>query len=272
MPVLANVEFITVERCTMKRAKIICFANQKGGVAKSTSCVNTASALTKTGQKVLAVDLDPQADTTDGFGVSDKALDSTIYETLKGECDIWDAIVETNMGDILVGSSSLIAAEREFSSTGREYMLKKLIASVVEVYDYILIDTPPELAWSTINALTASDWLVVPCSASKWSNKALVELNRTLDMIREYTNSDLQVAGILITKLDDRTISARTNVRLTEIASNQFGMPIFETRIHKSIRVDDAFNNGQDLLVEYRDSKPAMDYITFANELSRKVA
>lgn len=256
----------------MKKTRTICFANQKGGVAKSTTCVNTASALTKRGYEVLVVDLDPQADSTDGFGINTKAFENTIYEVLNRQCGIHDAIVKTNMGSILVGSSDLVAAEREFVEVGREYIVRKLLEEVAGEYDFILIDTPPELAWSTINALTAAQWLVIPCTPCKWSNKALIELNRTLDMIHEYTNSNLAVAGILITKLDDRTISAQTNVELTELASEEFDLPLFDTKIHSSIRVDDAFNNGRDLLVDYDKSRPAMDYVCFADELVGKVA
>lgn len=243
--------------------------NQKGGVAKSTTSINTSSALTKMGYKVLVGDIDPQGDASDGMGVDVEDAEATIYEVLKGEADIHDAIVETEMGDVLVGSGDLAAAEYEFQQLGKEQMLKKAVAGLRDEYDFILLDTPPSLGWCTINVMTASDYVIIPSRPAKWSNKALVTLNKTLDMVREFTNPDLQVAGIIISDLDERTNSAKTNKQTADIIGNKLGYPVFETKIRKATKVEDSQTDGFDLIDTFPDCKPALDYVAFAEELVR---
>ncbi len=264
------------ERTAMKRTPVISFANQKGGVAKSTSCINTASALSKHGKIVLTIDMDPQCDTTDGHGMGKAESSATILELLRGKAGPDSAICRSplGIGDVIPGSSDLAAASQMFTEIGKEHILKDAIKSIVEsgIYDAVLIDTPPELGLCTTASLTASDFVVMPTTPQKWSNKALLAFYDTYQMIVRYTNPDLKIAGILITKLDDRTNSAKANLGLTELVCKQYRIPLFESRIRKSVRVDEAFNSVEDLLERFNSSKPAIDYISFAEELMKATA
>lgn len=253
-------------------AKRICFANQKGGVAKTTTSIITASALTKKGYRVLVVDLDPQCNSTHDMNIADVEIEFTLYEALQGQCSISSCIISTPLGDIAAGSLDLIAAERQFTDIGREVMLRDLVETVEQDYDFILIDTPPNLGWSTINALTAAEWIVIPCEPDLWSNDAITKLDVSVGMVRRFANPDIKYAGILITRLDERTISSRLNMQVSDIASSTLEIPLFKSRIHKATNIRDAFNCKQDFLERYPKCRAANDYRSFTEELLGKVA
>lgn len=256
----------------MSKAKVICFANQKGGVAKTTSCIVTSSALTKKGYKVLAIDLDPQCNTTNGMNIELVEADNTVFDALYRNTDVNDCIITTPLGDVLAGSPDLAAADKLFDDANRDFLVRGLVDQLTDVYDYILIDTPPALGWSLRNALTAAEWIVVPCNPDLWSNDAIKKLYDSYTMVHDYTNPNIKFAGILITNLEERLNASKFNVKLTDIASTNFAIPVFETRIHKSTNVRDAFNNLEDLLTDYPQSRPAIDYQQFTDELLDKVA
>lgn len=254
------------------KSKVICFANQKGGVAKSTSCINTGSALKKKGKRVLYVDMDPQADTTDGLGIDADSLEETIYDVLKGTARAEDVILSTDRGDVLAGSIEMSTADLDFNVLGKEHLLQKAISSVRENYDYVLVDTPPTLGFSTIASLSAADWLVVPCSPSKWSNKALTKLFESVSLVREYTKGcNLKIAGVLVTMTDSRTNNAKLNEELSEIIAESMRIEVFHTKIPYSVRVNESVNDSSDLLESSRLSKPAIAYSAFADELMERI-
>lgn len=255
----------------MRTPNIICFANQKGGVAKSTSCIITASALMKEGFDVLVFDLDAQANTTSAMNIHQLPIAKTICEALHGTADVNDCIIETPMGHLIPGSRDLSTAGNEFTSVGKEHMIEELIARIHGDYDYILLDTPSELGWATINALTASEWVVMPSSPDYWANNAIKDFQETFDMIKRYTNPGIEIAGVLTTCLEENTVNSRVNMELARLAVEAFDIPMFSTRIHKSTNVRDAITNGKDVLVSYPRCRAAMDYRAFAKELIEKV-
>lgn len=254
-------------------AKTICFANQKGGVAKSVSTINTAEALALKGRRVLCVDTDSQRNTTVGLGIDLDDDAPSVYELVKGEAALADVVVSNGAVDVVPASFALSLADIEFQrEIDRYLMLLDALAPAREAYDYILIDTPTQLGWATISSLAASDWVVIPCEPSSWSNRSMVDLNDTFVRLRKRTNPGLKVAGILVTKCDDRTVSAKRNLAVTGALGGNFGMDVFRTRIVKSTKVDDALNDSQSLIRAYPLSKPAICYKSFADELERKVA
>lgn len=266
----------------MKTETVICYANQKGGVAKTTSCINTASALTKRGKNVLVVDMDPQANATRGMGLDPNADSEedkmNLYELFRavaaGEpCDAHDAIAVTERGDVLKGSGDLFLAESDFIATpGREHMLRKLLEGIKSEYDYILVDTGPNLGWGVLNGLTASNYVIVPCSPNLWSNEGILRLGKTINLIKEFCNPNLQVLGILITNSEGSTNAAKRNIELTATIGEASGVEVFETVIPHGTKANDANTDSVDLLTAAPLSKPAIAYGAFADELLKKVA
>lgn len=251
--------------------RTIVFANQKGGVAKTTSTINTASALEKMGKKVLLVDMDPQGDLTDGVGVDSEEAEFTVYEVMKSQCPARDAIVNAMVGSVLVGSIDMSMADQEFNQPGREQMLKEALCEVKDDFDFVLIDTPPALGFCTINAMTAADFLVIPSNAAKWSNKAITKLNKTIGIIHRFTNPDLKIAGVLITNFFSQTVNSRLHSETAKAIGEAFGFDVFQTSIRRSVAVEDAQTEGRDLLDVKANSKPAEDYVGFAMELMEVV-
>lgn len=259
-------------------ATTICFANQKGGVAKSTTCVSTARVLSGKGANVLVVDTDQQGNAASGLRVKRERDDAGLFELLRdlaeGDAvpDIHEAIVEAYGVDLLPASWKLAKAEVEFTQLGKERMLSKLLAQVSDEYDYILVDTPPNLGYCVLNALTASDWLVVPCTPTLWGNAAINELLKTVAVVREYSNPNLGIAGILITDAEMRTNSAQANRSLSEAIADSVDVPVFKTAIPHSVKVREALDACSDIITEGPSSKPAIAYKAFVDELAHLIA
>ncbi len=258
-------------------ATTICFANQKGGVAKTTSCVNTAFALAEAGRRVLVVDMDPQTNATQGLGVQTSEGHPTVIDLLRALVkdrpeDPAAAVVAAGPVDVLPGSVELFGSDSEFTDLGKEHMLSEVLAPLRASYDYVLIDTPPNLGWNVVNALTATDLVVIPSSPTYWSNEAIVKLQRTIATVRRYSNPRIEVAGVLVTDAEQRTTSAKANIGLVQRIADKCGIEAFDVVIPHAVAVRDSVDAGRPLLARSPLSKPATAYRMFAEEIERKVA
>lgn len=226
-------------------AHVIAFANQKGGVAKTTSALNVGAALQELDLRVLAVDMDPQANLTMCLGVDPERVASSMYDVLLGQKAITEVIEEAEI-DVAVGSIDLAGAELALSSMiGRERALQRALRPVRERYDYILIDTPPSLGLLTINALTAAQGVIVPVQCEYLSLRGLAQLERTLEMIREDLNPDVIIRGILPTMFDARTLHGQEAI---QVLKENFGPLVFSTVVRKTIRFAEAPVQGCSIL------------------------
>ena len=226
-------------------ARVIAFANQKGGVAKTTTTLNLAVAFKEQGLRVLVVDLDPQGNLTMSQGMNPDAIERSMFDVLVHRLPITEIIHQTEV-DIAVSSIDLAGAELALSSMiGRERALQKALLPIKPSYDFILIDTPPSLGLLTVNALVAADGVIVPVQCEYLSLRGLVQLENTLEMVRENLNPDVRIQGILPTMFDRRTIHAREAV---EILQEHFGDLVFNTKIRKTVRYAEAPVKGQSVL------------------------
>ena len=245
-------------------ARVIVFANQKGGVAKTTTTLNLGVALAECGKRVLLVDLDPQGNLTMSQGMNPDTIDRSMFDVLVRAMPIEEVIHHAEV-DIAVSSIDLAGAELALSSMiGRERALQKALLPVRGRYDYILIDTPPSLGLLTINALTAADGVIVPVQCEYLSLRGLVQLEGTLSMIRENLNPSVEIRGILPTMFDSRTLHAREAI---EMLQENFGHLVFETKIRKTVRYAEAPVQGASVL-KYEPSGQAADaYRQLAKEV-----
>ncbi|MGH3136581.1 MAG: ParA family protein [Gaiellaceae bacterium] len=234
-------------------ANVIVFANQKGGVAKTTTTLNLGVALGETGKRVLVIDLDPQGNLTMSQGMNPDAIERSMFDVLVHRVPISD-VIHTVEVDIAVASIDLAGAELALSALiGRERALEKALVEVRDRYDYILIDTPPSLGLLTINAFVAADGVIVPVQCEYLSLRGLVQLENTLSMVRENLNTRVHVQGIVPTMYDGRTLHAREAI---EILEEHFGDLVYETRIRKTVRYAEAPVKGSSVL-RYDPTGPA---------------
>jgi chromosome partitioning protein len=240
----------------VRHAKVISFANQKGGVAKTTSTLNLAVAFADSGHRVLCIDLDPQGNLTMSQGIDPDKVEKSMFDVLVHHIPIQEAIQHKEI-DIAVASIDLAGAEIAMSTQiGRERSLEKAIKLVENDYDFVCIDTPPSLGLLTVNALTASDRVIVPVQCEYLSMRGLLQLQNTLEMIRENLNPRVQIEGILPTMLDSRTVHAKEAVAILE---ENFGDLVFKSRIKKAIKFAEAPVRGMSLL-KYDPNSNAADY------------
>jgi chromosome partitioning protein len=245
-------------------ARVIAFANQKGGVAKTTTTLNLAVAFQERGLRVLAIDLDPQGNLTMSQGLNPDEIERSMFDVLVHRLPI-EEIVHRAEVDVAVSSIDLAGAELALSSMiGRERALEKALLAARDRYDYILIDTPPSLGLLTINALVAASGVIVPVQCEYLSLRGLVQLENTLEMIRENLNPDVRIEGILPTMFDRRTLHAREAV---EILRENFGDLVFNTRIRKTVRYAEAPVRGQSVLGYDPGGEAAEMYRDLAKEV-----
>lgn len=245
-------------------AEVISFANQKGGVAKTTSTLNLAVALAELGNRVLCLDLDPQGNLTMSQGIDPDRVEKSMYNVLVEDLPINEIIVRREI-DIAPASLDLAGAEIAMSTKiGRERSLEKALREVRGDYDYICIDTPPSLGLLTINALTASNKVIIPVQCEYLSMRGLVQLQNTLTMIQENLNPDVQIAGILPTMYDSRTLHAREAVAMLE---ESFGDLVFKSRIRKAVKFAEAPVRGSSVLKYDTHSRAASYYRNLAKEV-----
>jgi chromosome partitioning protein len=248
----------------VKRAEVIAFANQKGGVAKTTTTLNLAVAFKETGHRVLCIDLDPQGNLTMSQGIDPDKVEKSLYDVLVHDMPISEIIVEREI-DIAVASIDLAGAEIAMSTKiGRERSLEKALREVTGDYDFICIDTPPSLGLLTVNALTAATKVIVPVQCEYLSMRGLVQLQNTLKMIQENLNPDVVIEGILPTMLDARTVHAKEAV---EILEENFGDLVFKSRIRKAIKFAEAPVRGASVLKYDPDGNAANYYRELAKEV-----
>ena len=234
-------------------AQVIAFANQKGGVAKTTTTLNLGVALKEMGHRVLVVDLDPQGNLTMSQGMNPDAIERSMFDVLVHRVPISD-VIHTVEVDIAVASIDLAGAELALSALiGRERALEKALVEVRDKYDFILLDTPPSLGLLTINAFVAAGGVIVPVQCEYLSLRGLVQLENTLAMVRENLNPNVRVHGIVPTMYDGRTLHAREAI---EILEENFGDLVFETRIRKTVRYAEAPVKGSSVL-RYDPTGPA---------------
>jgi chromosome partitioning protein len=234
-------------------ARVIALANQKGGVAKTTTTLNLGVALREMGNRVLVIDLDPQGNLTMSQGMNPDAIERSMFDVLVHRIPISD-VIKTVEVDIAVASIDLAGAELALSALiGRERALEKALVEVRDRYDYVLIDTPPSLGLLTINAFVAADGVIVPVQCEYLSLRGLVQLENTLAMVRENLNPRVRVQGIVPTMYDGRTLHAREAI---EILEEHFGDLVYDTRIRKTVRYAEAPVKGSSVL-KYDPSGPA---------------
>jgi chromosome partitioning protein len=245
-------------------AKVISFANQKGGVAKTTTTLNLAVAFSESGHRVLCIDLDPQGNLTMSQGIDPDKVEKSMYDVLVHDIPITEVIQKREI-DIAVASIDLAGAEIAMSTKiGRERSLEKALKPIRGDYDFICIDTPPSLGLLTINALTASNKVIVPVQCEYLSMRGLVQLQNTLKMIQENLNPGVTIEGILPTMLDSRTVHAKEAV---EILEENFGELVFKSRIRKAIKFAEAPVRGSSVLKYDPDGNAASYYRELAKEV-----
>lgn len=245
-------------------SRITTITNQKGGVGKTTTSNALANALFLNKYKVLLIDMDPQANASYIMNVHEAKLN--IYHVLKGEIKIEDAICKTEQCDILPSGILLAGADLEFSKTGREFILSDCLKSIKEKYDYIIIDTPPTLGILTINALTASNDVIIPMAADIFSLQGLSQLCITIEGVRKYCNPNLKISGILITRHNNRTILTKDLLEVIENKSKQIDIRVFETIIREGIAIRESQAQQNQIYKNLEKNNPAKDYLNFAKE------
>ncbi|WP_312635250.1 ParA family protein [Oscillibacter sp.] len=248
-------------------AKIIAIVNQKGGVGKTTSCVNLCAAMKDAGQRVLLCDFDPQANATSGMGV-DKTLSKGVYEVVIGESPAADAIVTTKYGDVLPSNKALAGAGIELIAMDRrEYLLKDALAQVSDSYDFIFIDCPPSLELLTLNALCAADSVLVPVQGEYFALEGLSDLMNTVRIVRRSLNPRLELEGVLLTMFDGRTNLA---LQVAEEVKHYFPGKVYATVIPRNVRLSEAPSHGKPIFSYDRASRGAEAYGALAAEFLQK--
>ena len=251
--------------------KIIAFANQKGGVGKTTSAINVAASLGQLGKKVLLVDLDPQGNTTSGLGVAKKSLKCTTNEILVEEANPTDAIIKTDFANLSVIPTNIALAGAEFELyTGEraQYRLRDALLPLRDDYDYIIIDCPPSLGLLTMNGLAAADGVVIPMQCEFYALEGLAQLMITVGRIKKSCNPDLMITGILVTMYNGRLV---LSMQVMNELKKHYGDKLFRTTISRNVRLTEAPGFGMPVFYHDKHSKGSQEYLAVANELIMRI-
>ncbi len=251
--------------------KTITIANQKGGVAKTTTALCVANGLQEVGYRVLMIDLDPQCNTTTTYQAQTEDT-NTLYDLLHKKCTVEEAIQETDSGDIIAGDKNLAGIEGEFASQLKNYsLLKKALEEIDDRYDFTIIDTPPNIGFYMTSALIASDGVVIPIKAEKFAIDGLAQIVSNIKDAQEAANEKLKIYGVLLTVYDKRTaLDALVHDQLPEIGEKE-GFRVFDTSIRVCQQVKEAQSRQVRLFDEYPNCNAAVDYANLIKELLQEV-
>ena len=247
--------------------RVIAVANQKGGVGKSTTAINLSACLAEKGKKVLAIDIDPQGNTTSGLGVYTNNVENTLYELLLGEAEAKDTIVKDVVEnvDLIPSNVNLSGAEIELIGVDeKEYIMKKIIDKVRRKYDYIIMDCPPSLNMLTINALTAANSVLVPIQCEYYALEGLSQLIHTIELVKERLNKKLVMEGVVFTMYDART---NLSLQVVENVKDNLQQNIYKTIIPRNVRLAEAPSYGQPITLYDTRSAGAEAYRLLAEEV-----
>ena len=252
-------------------AIILAFANQKGGVGKTTSAVNVAASLGILGKKTLLIDLDPQGNATSGVGIPKRSLKGTAKDVLSGEMNVKDVILQTNYKNLSIIPTNVSLSGAEFdlyNDEGSEYNLKDALKDIADDYDYVLIDCPPSLGMLTINAFVASDGIVVPMQAEFYAVEGLSQLITTTKRIKKHYNEDLNITGILITMYNKRLL---LSMQVMDELRKYYPDKLFGTCISRNVKLTEAPGFGKPAYYHDNSSKGAQEYLEVAKELMTRI-
>lgn len=249
--------------------RVIAIANQKGGVGKTTTCVNVTASLAATKRKVLLIDLDPQGNATVGCGVELAQNDKSINEALLGECSASDVLVKSDYHfDVLPANHRLTVAEvKLLQMPRREFCLRSVLKEIIEQYDFVLIDCPPSLNMLTVNALVAADSVLIPMQCEYYALEGLTALISTIERLRASANPQLEVEGLLRTMYDGRNRLTRD---VSEELIGHFGEKVFQTVVPRNVRLAEAPSHGVPVLLYDQHSQGAVAYLALAAEIVRR--
>lgn len=247
-------------------AKVVAIFNQKGGVGKTTTNVNLSACIANKGKKVCVIDIDPQGNTTSGFGIDKNQLKHNIYNVLMGEIDIKDIIIKTEYEniDLISSSDELAGAEIELVAIdSREKILKKAIDSIRNNYEYIFVDCPPSLGLLTINALSAVDSVLIPIQCEYYALEGVSQLMNTLQLVKNGLNPKLEVQGVVLSMFDGRT---NLSIQVVEEVKSYFKGKVYTTIIPRNVRLAEAPSHGKPIIYYDNKSKGAEAYTELAEE------
>ena len=247
--------------------RVIAITNQKGGVGKSTTAVNMSAYLSSYGYKTLIIDLDPQSNSTSGFGINPGSVDKSIYDVIIMDLDPHEAIMNTTYKNLrlLPSSIQLAGAEVELvSSLKREYRLKEAVNKIEEEYDFIIIDCPPALGLLTINALSAAKEVIIPIQCEYYALEGLGQLINTIDLVKKNLNEELKISGAIMTMYDSRT---RLGNQVIDEVKNYFSDKVYKTIIPRNIRLSEAPSHGKPIIDYDPDCRGAEAYNNFTKEV-----
>ena len=248
--------------------KIIAVANQKGGVGKTTTCVNLCAALAERKIRVLLCDMDPQSNSTSGLGVDKNREQVNIYNVLIEGVDAANAVVKTPYGDLLPSNKILSGAGIELvNMPGREFVLKRVLAGIRDNYDYILVDCPPSLEMLTLNSLCAADTVLIPVQCEYFALEGLSDLMSTIRMIKKSLNPALEIEGVLLTMYDSRT---NFSSQVAAETKKFFKQKVYNVSIPRNVRLAEAPSHGRPVLQYDRPSRGAIAYIELAKEFIKR--
>ena len=248
-------------------AKIVAIVNQKGGVGKTTTCVNLAAAVKAAGKRVLLCDFDPQANATSGMGL-DKSVSVGVYDVIINGVEPKKAVVRTPYGDVLPSSKALAGAGIEMINLDdRQFLLRRALSALLPDYDFIFIDCPPSLELLTLNALCAADTLLVPLQGEYYALEGLSDLMNTVRIVRRGMNPSLDIEGVLLTMFDGRT---NLSIQVAQEVKRFFPGKVYTTVIPRNIRLSEAPSHGKPITAYDRNCRGAEAYVALAAEFLRK--
>ncbi|MBR5286107.1 MAG: ParA family protein [Clostridia bacterium] len=254
----------------MNKTKIICFANQKGGVGKTTSALNIAACIARSGRRVLFIDSDPQGNATSGIGIKKRSITGSVYDLLIGRMKWEEAALKTGVRNlsIIPSSMNLVGAELELvDENDREFKLKKALSGAEDKFDYIIIDCPPSLGLLTINSLTTAKYVVIPVLCEYYSLEGLSQLTSTIKLIKKLYNPEIELLGVLINMFDGRL---NLTVAVLEEIKKYFSDKLFRTPIPRSVKISEAPSHGMAITDYDKNGKGAAAYSAVALELIQR--